>query len=483
MHPLPARALLGPLALLGLLLAAAGGGVGCGGDGAPGPGGDPGAADAAPDATVEPPLPACQAPGPAAFTVRPDQVIASDFVGYGGQFNNNAYAAISAEAGLTPEALAEMEERTVALRPDHVRIFWDPDGDADRTESFERVVELAQRSGASVNVTWWHGPYPDPAGQMRSFADRLIRLVDELGLDAVRYVTIQNEVNSTMVTPETYEALYRALDRNLRDAGLRDRIQFVCGDLLRDKQRLWFDYMAAHMSDVCDGYSVHIYWDYFDIPKLVERLTEVRAIVDSLPEAGRKPLYVTEFGVRGMRTGDEPQPGRYSDGELLGRTNENALQHAWFNILSSRLGYVATVKWDVYFAMYDRTTQYYSMIGIPPAWFLKPIYHATRVFTHTVDPGWDIVRVDGHEEWKLVTAFRGPRGHTTVFGLNKDRAGARSFAVTGLPPGVPLRLVVWHGEATGELSTAELTSGADCTASFTVPPRSFAALTTVDPLL
>jgi hypothetical protein len=40
------------------------------------------------------------------------------------------------------------------------------------------------------------------------------------------------------------------------------------------------------MSDLLDAYSIHVFWDYWDTQKLVDRLTEVRAIVDALPESG-----------------------------------------------------------------------------------------------------------------------------------------------------------------------------------------------------
>ena len=439
--------------------------------------------DADPDAPdAAPPLPVCQAPGQATFTVQPD-VIASDFVGYGGQLNNNLYAEITRAKGVTPENVGRVEDKTVALAPDHVRIFWDPDGSADNTQSFERVVELAQRAGATVNVTWWHGPYPDPDVQMKAFADELVHLIQDRQLDAVRAVTIQNEVNSTSIPQSLYQELYRSLDTHLRAAGLRDHVSFVCGDLLRDGQMSWFQYMAANMDDICDAYSIHVYWDYFDTAKLVERLTEVRALVDGLPAAGQKPLQVTEFGVRGRRAEGEAQPGRYSDGQLLGRTNENAFQHAWFDILAARLGYVSVLKWDVYFAMYDDAEQYYNMIGIPPDFFLKPVYFATQAFTRTTQPGWDILRVDGEETYRLVSALRGPRGDTTVFALNKDTAGARTFEVTGVPPGVPFRVVVWHGDDGDGRLTAdkEIVSTADCRLTFIVPKRSFAAVTTLDP--
>ena len=396
-------------------------------------------------------------------------------VGFGAQFNANLYADISAAAGVTPENVGDVEAKAVALAPRHVRIFWNSTATADQVASFERVVALAQQAGATINVTYWHGPYPDPAGQMQAFATELARLVNDLGYDAVRYVTIQNEVNSTKVTQPLYEQLYRELDRDLRAAYLRDHVQLVCGDLLRDGQASWFDYLATHMTDVCDGYSVHIYWNYFDTGYMVQRLTEVHDIVAAMPAAAQKPLYVTEFGVRGRRPNGEAQPGLYSDGQLLERTNENAYQHAWFSVLAAQLGYVSTLKWDAFFAKYDNGDQLYSSIGVPPAWFVKPVYYAGQLFDRVVPAGWSSVQVTGGD---TLAGFVGPNNHATVIALNPAKMPS-DVDVTGLPPGVPLQLVVWHGDGDGSLSTAPIASSDDCRATFTVPARSVAAITTL----
>jgi hypothetical protein len=297
----------------------------------------------------------------------------------------------------------------------------------------------------------------------------------------VRYVTIQNEVNSTLVTMPLYEQLYRELDRDLRDAGEREHLAFVCGDLLRDGQAAWFSYLADHMTDVCDGYSIHIYWNYFDTPYMITRLGEVHDIVSAMPAPARKPLYVTEFGARGYRPNGEPQPGLHADGSLLGRTNENAFQHAWFDVLAARLGYVSTLKWDAFFAKYDSGEQYYSAIGIPPAWTRKPVFYATQLFARVAPAGWSSVSVsggDGTSDPRMVVGFTGAGGHASVVALNKA-AGARTIDVTGLPPETPISLVIWHGEGDGTLSVEAATTTAGCTASLVVPPRSAAAITTL----
>ena len=431
----------------------------------------------APDAPA--PLPACTAPGAATYAFDPSAVLAKDFVGFGAQFNANAYAQISINAGITAQNVGEMEQKATALAPQHVRIFWNPTGTADETASFEKTVALAQKSGASINVTYWHGPYPDPTGQMQAFSDELVRVIQQ-GNDAVRYVTIQNEVNSTMVTMPLYEQLYRALDADLKTAGVRNQIEFVCGDLLRTNQQAWFDYLAQHMTDVCDGYSVHIYWQYNDVAYMVTRLTEVHDIVAAMPAAARKPLYVTEFGVRGDSPNGEPSPGMYSDGTLLERTNENAFQHAWFQVLATRLGYTSTLKWDAFYAKYDGGEQYYSSIGTPPQWTLKPVYYATQIFDRVVPAGWSSVKVTGGDPSGplLVTGYSGANGDATVVALNKAMT-AQNVDVTGLPPGTKMQVQIWHGEGDGTSTTTTITTTDACQGTFTVPARSVAAITTL----
>jgi hypothetical protein len=410
-------------------------------------------------------------------------------VGFGAQFNANLYADISAAAGVTPANVVNLEAKAVALAPRHVRIFWNSTATVDQVASFERVVGLAQQAGATINVTYWHGPYPDPAGQMQVFANELVHLVNDLGYDAVRYVTIQNEVNSTRVTQPLYEQLYRELDRDLRTAYLRERIQFVCGDLLQDGQASWFDYMATHMTDVCDGYSEHIYWNYFDTGRMVQRLTEVHDIVAALPPEAQKPLYITEYGVRGRSPNGEPQPGLYSNGQLLERTNENAYQHAWFSVLAARLGYVGTSKWDSYYGKYDNGTQAYYVIGAPQSgWPLYPMYNLLQLFTTTVKRGWEVVSVDSVPDTsRILAAYVGKKKQLTVIGL--DTAGAQlnagtttatPYSIAGFPPSKPVNLLIWNANADGLVAPKQaVTADANGVVNVSISQQAVFVLTTV----
>jgi hypothetical protein len=269
------------------------------------------------------------------------------------------------------------------------------------------------------------------------------------------------------------------------------------GDLVRGpdtgapNQQLWFDYMAQHMADLLDAWSIHVFWDYWDTQKIVDRLTEVRAIWDAEPANQRKPLYVAEYGVRGLRTfnGVRADPGFWQDGTPISQTNVSAFQHAWFDVLSSKLGYVGTSKWDSYFGKYDNATQSYYMIGDPQSgWPLYPLYHFVRLTTSTVKPGWSVVDVGSiADTTRLVTAYLSKTGQQTLVGL--DTAGAQlntasttpvSYTIGGLPPGKRLHLAVWNEAGDGVVAPSHaVVADAAGVVTITVPQHGVFVLTTI----
>src|SRR5437764_12280353 len=123
--------------------------------------------------------------------------------------------------------------------------WWTPAGDFEiakgdprMVQSFIRTVRLAQRAGASVNITLWYGPWMNPEDQMRRFVEILGKLIRDERLTAIQYVTIQNEPNGEdekgpyKISFNNYNRLYRALDGELRSAGLREQFKNIVGDLL-----------------------------------------------------------------------------------------------------------------------------------------------------------------------------------------------------------------------------------------------------------
>jgi hypothetical protein len=417
------------------------------------------------------------------------RVLVPSTTGSGAQFNQQVYAAISA----VPLArFAELERKVLQLEPQFVRIFYNDRQAAtarDQLESFLLTAELAQRAAATINVTWQSGGVAQPDHSMRRFADVLAYLARSRGLTNLHWATVQNEPNSTKITPEQNGAMYRALDRHLTAAGVRDQVRFMGGDLVQTNQRVWFQYMATHLAGLLDAYSVHIYWDYWDTAKLTRRLTEVQRIVAGLPASGRQPLFVSEYGVRGRRSTGVPAPGAYADGSPIGQTRIAAFQHAWFLIAATQLGYAGAAKWDCYFGKYDRGTQAYYVIG--PAkenWPLYPTYHLLRLVTATTEPGWTVVAVDrgGSARTKQLTAFAGPKGELTILGL--DAAGATldgvspkevGYTIAGLAAGAKLSLALWNrlGDGKNEV-VGPITADAAGVARVTVPLHAVFALTT-----
>jgi hypothetical protein len=434
----------------------------------------------------------------AEFRFLASSVVVPSFAGYGGQFNHHVYAALSRAVGVTDENVVDMERKMRELHPQFSRIFFTPQAfsDADKMQSFVRTVQFAQSTGTDINITWQGGTLSVASGTVQKFADVLIDLVQNRGISHLRWLTLQNEPNRTRITMDTYEHQYRELDPYIQS--IRGQVRYMGGDLVRGpdvgppNQDVWFQYLATHMSDILDAYSIHVFWDYWDTQKLVDRLTEVRAIVDALPEAGRKPLYVAEYGVRGLRrfnglpAGD---PGVWEDGTPITATNVSAFQHAWFDVLAARLGYLGTSKWDSYFGKYDNSTQSYYFIGSPQnGWPLYPLYNFMQLLTTTVKREWRVVAVDSVSDTsRLLAGYLGKEGQVTMVGL--DTAGAQlnapsptlvSYTIAGLLPSKQASILIWNEAGDGLVGAKKpVLADANGVATITVPQHAVFVLTTI----
>ena len=136
--------------------------------------------------------------------------------GYGAQFNQHVYAAITSAP---PGSLPDLEAKVKALEPQLARIFFSRGQEAnpDNMASFVESVGLAHEAGATINITYQSTAAPvknQPVLYMNQFAAILEDLVRNHRYDRVRWVTIQNEPNTTEVTLQQYEALYRAPRRS-----------------------------------------------------------------------------------------------------------------------------------------------------------------------------------------------------------------------------------------------------------------------------
>ena len=445
------------------------------------------------------------------------KVLVPNLGGYGAQFNQHVYAPIT---GAPPESFPEMEQKAKELGAQLVRIFYNDNWEERRPDaapnlaSFYRTVQLADDADATINITYHAVNIAklNPVASMTRFAGVLEELVRVRGNTNVRWVTVGNEPNSTALTLAEYEALYRALHEQLVARGLRQQIQIMGGDLVEagaavgSNHRNWFNYMVEHMNDIVDAYSVHIYWNFHNIPRMEFRLRDVYQVVtQELAPEGRKPTYIMEFAVRGRDPFPEnptPRHGFYDDGTEMRKTNLAAFQTLWFFIASAQLGYTGTAKWDAYWGMYDLSSpgnQSYWLTGTAAeGWPLFPTYHSLRLLLQTTRRGWEVVQVGPWDEsdWKVgvpdqqekeLVAYAGSGGALTVMGLdtrarflNTTSSESPEYSLGGLPPNESFRLALWNASGNGENSIAGTVAANDAgVVRFRVPLHAAFSLTNV----
>lgn len=443
------------------------------------------------------------------FTIDPAKIVSTNFVGFGAQYNNNLYTSLTANVdGVTSGNVANLEDKVKKLGCQHVRIFFDcksfegyPKYNAEFMPSFIKTVQLAQASGASVNITYWHGAYDDlyeesgtwyMSRQMNDFANVIENLIVNLGLTSVQYITIQNEVNTVSTTKENYVAAYRKLDELLKAKGIRSRVKFIAGDLLvdelKDDQSVtnWISYLGANGNDFIDGYSMHLYWDYTIINDAVTTMKYVYNATTSLPPNQQKPIYIEEYSP----TADwRNQPGAYSPGFLAGTstrldfTNDYALLHAWIQVWALNYKYVGFSKWDCYKAKYDNGTQYFSEIGIASDGYpLRPSYYTTWLFTHTCQPGWNVVETSqGNNVNKVVAVMKEKDGsNMTIYAVNRS-SGVFPYVIGGLPANRLLHYIVWNNDRKGKIEKlSDVTTDEKGIIKLSLQSQSVVAITTLD---
>jgi hypothetical protein len=326
-------------------------------------------------------------------------------------------------------------------------------------QSFLRTLRLAQRAGATITLTMWWGDPKDPEKTARRTVELLDDILRNEKIDAVKSINLMNEPNGDWPgeepwTLERYNKLYRALDAELKRAGLRDRLKIITGDLVEEHQPPWMANIAENLAELTDGISIHAYWDYRKTGKLLRRLDETKKMVTTRPSIANKPLFVTEFGAQGakIRFGGA-EPGTHENGMPLARTTTQAMQIGWFMMEAVNRGYVGLVQWDMYEAWYDRLMRYGVIGDVKSGWELKPGYYVLKMFTHTTRPGWKAVQVEGEAKGMLATAMRGEKGEMTLFVLNRNE-GAKEARVKGIT-GERVKTVIWNGDGRGRLSSGE----------------------------
>jgi hypothetical protein len=414
------------------------------------------------------------------YLVKPDRVISPPLVGVGVEMNPWLYCAPN-WGDVNEKNVKDVEQKVRELAPQHVRIFlelkwWDANANPSVRNSFVKVCRLAAQSGATINATLWRGwggkNTPQVASRMAEILQQLLAKDD---LQAIRYITLQNEPNSTKITRASYVELYRKFDEALRERNIRDHFDIVGGDLLGNDQAPWFNTMADQLNDVLDGWSVHMYWQYWDTDHIYNRLNSARLIIEQIPPSHRKPMHLTEFGVRGIGW-PKDTPGKYENGQPIATTTVHPVECAMAILEAMNFGYVSMLQWDAYDVRYDRSLMRTGVIGEPKdGWPLKPGYDLLRLFTHTTLPHWRVIAVGGAHSQERVAAMRGSEGQLTIFALNCANH-PQTMTIGGLPKG-DWSMLSWNNDGKGKMSRAVPTNvSASGVATINAAPMSLSAL-------
>jgi hypothetical protein len=189
----------------------------------------------------------------------------------------------------------------------------------------------------------------------------------------------------------------------------------------------------------------------------------------------------------------------------MSRTNIEAFQMLWFDILAAQLGFSGVAKWDAYWGKYDPgyNASWWLIGPAEEGWPLMPSYHALRLLLQVTERGWQVIGVDpwADDDWNLddngrpqdqpeqeVVAYSGPNGELTLFGLDTHGGGlngastdpAAAYSIGGLTPNTQFNLLLWNAAADGHNSiVGAVTANAAGVVRFSVPLHAAFALTTL----
>jgi hypothetical protein len=437
---------------------------------------------------------------PASFAVSTGSAVGGPLVGFGAQFNAYLYHPSGRFSQGKTDELAGLVNK---LHPQHVRIFFSSKSFRDPAlkTSFSRTVRLAQNAGATINVTYWHGPYEGKPGtadfgkvEMTRFADALKAEFDA-GHSAIKYVTIQNEPNRTKFNSHKQDLvqLYKTFHAAAQARGIRGRFALI-PEMTRGYPgtksyfKDWLKVIGAGAGNIIDGYAFHIYWEHTMQDSVRDRrLAELKEGVRALPAAQRKPMYVTEFGTRGEPDANKSVnrwPGWDKKNCTAGRkgcrriadTTIAGANNAFFQIAAARAGFRAFVYWDAYWSMYDKADHRWSLIGRPSEGLRpKPTYYVQKLLSHAVGRGWVPVAVSNPGRQHLrSTAFKGD-GKLTVLGVNKSGCPT-TFRYSGLPASGRFYELVWNDDGSGTICSRGVRSAVGGVLTVSVRARSMVAL-------
>ncbi len=397
-----------------------------------------------------------------------ENVLCSEFLGFGTEFNPFIHTYTN-EAFVQEADMETLESLVEELRPQLVRIFiylnWWRNGEKDMLSSLERTLQLAKQVGADVHLTvsgGWSAPlYVESSWGTTALetAIALHSLVTEKGFTNIKYINIGNEPNTTQQGPEAHVGLHLALDKALRNFGLREQIKIMAGDITAAGRDAWLPYLGENLGNVLDSYSVHIYWNYWDSTK--DYIPKLSGIRDIISPSARKPVLVMEFGNRGKRGPDSSgDPGIDLEEVHMSDSPIAAFELSMFMLQALKHGMSGMSKWEAWDGYYKDMKRFihHGLVGISDGqWKPKPSYELYMLFTRSTRRGWEVrdvatknsnitsVAMNGDDECTIFLRNEsGKMGKVTVEGL-PENSTMHSYSFTLIPSSAPGIKSTWRG--------------------------------------
>lgn len=419
--------------------------------------------------------------GPVMLTVT-DETTCESLIGFGFEDDGWFYNDINQRHGVDDRAIALRERRIEWLDPDWIRMFmwypdWCPTGDwktfvfdSPNMLSKYRTLSLYQRLGAQVNITgvsWgMHRPLDDPQAFARAIGALFEHLIRERGFACIKSWTLANEPNAELHIHQGYSfEEYIRLHQLVRDEFRRRRLDVaIVGSDDADSLR-WFTRCLQDPTyiELTDIFCSHRYFHAAEYG-LVEPFFESRmsALAAKKPT---KPFIVGEFGFLSEDWD--------SHKNAVMETYEYALLTSQFCITALNYGVAGTCIWVVQPMYYidDRMMEFGLWEYVDEDWAIRPVYHATAMFTRLTETGDTARRVNSSAPRHLIGACV----EDTLFWVNLADEPA-DVRIAGLP--IKQVRIMTEDTLKGDRACGVVEPVRD--GHFTAPPRSFGYATSTD---
>lgn len=311
--------------------------------------------------------------------------------------------------------------------------------DSAKMKDLRMVLDLAQRNGTKVNLTFWgcgqkwlmEESYENWVTNAKPslvkeactlFADALCRLFEE-GYSCIKEITFYNEPNYYFYktygfwTNEAYAAYVetlKILNGVFEEYGLKERLGFNMSDDSNDKG--WMEYVLKNAGSYVDKVNTHQYYVKDDMTD--EELSSAGyfplVYMEQLRQMYGVPIVMNEFGV------DNTYYEQNGENESF-YSGTRALTLAEYLIAAMNHGVTGFTYWCLYPC---HGADYFSLISFAEngskRYLSTQFYYAYSLFSRLTSVDSMIYEISSEEEGICAIAFKDEEGKWSYFLVNRS---------------------------------------------------------------